>query len=237
MTNNKRVVRIIQALGIFFVVLATYNIALFGIANFEGHGAAFWISYVFMMVAFFVVLLSVAIVIGTQSKPKDWLLGYPIFSHCTAYFIVEFISSIAFMILDLLRIPWGIPIAVQVIVLGVHLVFNISCFITKSTVKNIQESIKQKTVFIESIRVDIEMLAASAKNDEIKAAYEKLAEEARYSDPVSSPMLFDVEQRLAIAVHRAHPFVENNDKLHALSCCNQISLLLSERNKKCKIYK
>ena len=37
---------------IFGIVFVVYNAVLFIIAGFEDHGPSFWISYVFMLVAF-----------------------------------------------------------------------------------------------------------------------------------------------------------------------------------------
>ncbi len=237
MLKNNNAKKGLMAAAIAAIVLITYNVSLFSIAGFENHGETFWISYVFAMIAFFVVIVTSALAAGKGTKPKDWLYGYPIFSHCTVYLIVELISSIAFMLLGLVNIPWGIAVAVQMIILGVHLIFNISCFLARDTIREVEEHHKQSTQFMEACRVDVDMLAETAKDPEIKAAYDKLAEAFRFSDPVSSPMLFDVEQRLAAALNRAKPFVQANDKEAALRCCEEINLTLIERNKKCKIYK
>ncbi len=238
MNDKKNVKRGIMAAAIAVIILITYNVSLFALAGFSNHRASFWISYVFAMLSFFVVMISGALVAGGGRKPKDWWLGYPIFSHCAVYIIVEIIVSIVFMVLDhFFKFPWGISLAVQMIILGVHLVFNISCFIARDTIREIKENSKNKTIFLEASRVEVEMLAETAIDAEIKAAYTKLAEEFLYSDPVSSPMLLDVEQRLAAAIHQAKLPVQANDKAAALKSCEQIHLILTERNKKSKIYK
>lgn len=234
-SQNKK--RGIMTIAICAIVFVAYNIILFAIAGFENHGPAFWISYVFMLLAFFIVMVSGLLVMGKKFQPKDWMLGYPILSHCVVYIIVETIVSTAFMLLELLIIPWGFSLAAQTLILAVHLVFNVSCFITKDALENIQANTKNKTLLIETLRTEVEMLEETAVDAEVKGAYHALAEELRYSDPVSSPMLFEVEQRLVTAVHQARPYVEANDKQMALDSCKSISLILSERNKKCKLYK
>lgn len=226
-----------MTIAICAIVFVAYNISLFAIAGFKNHGEAFWISYVFMLLAFLIVMVSGLLVMGKKFQPKDWMLGYPILSHCVVYIIVETIVSTAFMLLELLGIPWGFSLAVQTLILAVHLVFNISCFIAKDAIEDIQANTVNKTLLIETLRTEVEMLEETAVDDEVKGAYHALVEELRYSDPVSSPMLFEVEQRLVTAVHHARPYVEANNKQKALDSCKSISLILSERNKKCKLYK
>ena len=234
MTNNKKNAKFAMLGLIAAIVFVTYNVVLFAICGFRDHGGSFWISYAFMMVAFVTVAVSGLLLKGRTVQPKDWLLGYPVLRHCALYLVLEFVASILFVGLDYVNCPWAIALAVQVILLAVHLVFIVSCFMAKEMIENVEEKVQQKTATIKLLRVDVEMIAERATDAEVKAAYAKLAEQIRYSDPMSCEALADLESRITSLVEQAKTIADKDTQLRL---CQSISLLVTERNKKCIVLK
>jgi hypothetical protein len=74
-------------------------------------------------------------------------------------------------------------------------------------------------------------LADDESDIEIKAALVQLAEKIRFSDPMSSEKLKDLENRIASKVAELK-VTENKNEVIA-----EINSLMNERNKKCKILK
>lgn len=219
------------------IIFVTYNVVLFSICGFEDHGATFWISYLFMLLAFATLLFSGYIMMKRGMKIRDWLFGYPILKHCTIYIISEFCFSVLFMLLDNMDFPWQITLSVQLILLAVHLVFVISCFMAKETIDEIQTKVKDATTYIRLLQADVEMVAEKATDASVKEAFNKLAEQVRYSDPMSNANLFELEKQISQQVSNADSCLTLNDIEGALQCCNRATLLLVERNKKCKALK
>ena len=232
-TNQKTAFRLTAIIAA--IMFVTYNAVLFAICGFPHHGGAFWLSYVFMMVAFATFAISGFIVKDRVVQPKDWLLGYPILKHCVIYLVVELIVSVLFIILDaVVNCPWGIAFAVQLILLAVHLVFIISCFVAKEIIEGVGEKTEKKTSYVALLRVDVEMIAERQTDPDLKKEFAKLAEQVRFSDPMSSDLLGDLERNISALVDRAK--VET-DAAALMELCREISLLLTERNKKCKVLK
>ena len=234
MTNNKKSSKFGMMALMAAIVFVTYNAVLFAVCGFSGHGAAFWISYAFMMVAFVTLAVSGLALKSRTVQPKDWLLGYPVLKHCGIYLILEFIASVIFIALDYIDCPWAIAFAVQMVLLAVHLVFIISCFMAKEMVENVEVKVNQKTSYISLLRVDVEMIAERSTDTEVKTAFGKLAEQLRYSDPMSNEALADLESRISNLVEQAKIVTDKSDLLRI---CNNVSLLITERNKKCKVLK
>lgn len=220
--------------GICFVA---YNAVLFALCGFKGHGGAFWTSYVFMLLGFATLTVSSILMKYKGYQPKDWLLGYPILKHCTIYITIEAIASILFMVLDYWQCPWAIAFAVQVILLAVHLVFIISCFIAKEMIENVQANVKENTSYFKLLKTDAETVAENAQNPEVKAAFAKLAEQIRYSDYVKAPALEGLEKQISDLINDSNACIVLNDYETALSNCKKAMILLSERNKKCQALK
>lgn len=232
-TGSKKITKVAAILAIIF---AAYNIALFAIADIW-HEGAFWVSYVFMIIAFGCVAAACVLLNQRQYVPRDWMFGYPIIKHSAIYVAVEFVASTIFMLLDSQGIYWITPFVVQFIILAVHLVFLISCFLAKDIIEDVETKVKDATTYIRLLQVDVEMVVSKASDPAVKAAFEKLAEEVRFSDPMSNPNLFELEKLIAQQVNNADSCITLNDTEGALQCCNRATLLLEERNKKCKALK
>lgn len=226
-----------MAVVIFGIIFVVYNVLLFIISGFEDHGPSFWISYVFMLVAFAVLGVSSFILSRRSNQPRDWLLGYPILRQGVIYLVVEFFLSMIFMLLDGIDCPWEITVVVQLIVLAVFMIFIVGNFMAKGTIEGVQENVKQKTSYMRMLQADLEIMAMKAVSPDVKQAYSKLAEQVRYSDPMSSDALSMVEGQMAQLAAQANNCIATNNNEGALQICSQLTLLLAERNKKCMALK
>ena len=65
----------------------------------------------------------------------------------------------------------------------------------------------------------------------------KLAESIRYSDPMSTPAIEDVEQRIHMTINELRVYCEQGDKPSALEAISRLDLMLVERNKKLMLSK
>ena len=219
---------------VFFIILAVYNACLFLIAGgFEGHDILFWSSYIFMTVAF-LDIIAIGIAFKTRSyKAKDWYLAFPVTKHATIYFVAELVISSIFMALDQTDCPAWLSIVVQLLILAVHIIFVVLCFMSKETIVNVQQKVKDKTTFTKLLQADCEVLAQKAEEPALRIALSKLAEQVRYSDPMSNDNLFELEKQITLWVNNIGSCMSVNDFAGAMECCNKASMLLAERNKKC----
>ena len=117
------------------------------------------------------------------------------------------------------------------IILALFVLVAIASQAGAAEITRVEEKIKDKRAFIQFLQIDIEMLTESEKNAEIKAELKKLAEKVRYSDPMSHETLGDLESRISAKVEE----MKTSENKKAL--IGEIDLLLTERNKKCKILK
>ncbi len=220
--------------GILFVL---FNTIAFTLIGFRDHGAAFWLSVVFMNIAVVATILCIFLLKGRTEEPRDWFLGYPFYKHCVLYLIATLVLSVVFMVLDGTAISWRLVFAVHLVVLALFAVLIISCFMAKQTVEEVQAAVKANTNFMKQLRLDAESLAAQAEDEALKAAAQALCEELRYSDPVSSPALAEAEQRLAAKLVDACACLSMKDNAGALAACKSAMLLLRDRNRQCKAMK
>lgn len=224
-----------SALSIWAILLVVYNVVLFIIAGFDC-GEAFWISYVFVLIAFISMLIVGKLLGDDLVRLRDWIFGFPMISVTYGYVVIEIVLATIFMLLDS-ELEWQLPFVIQFIVLAAYAVLVIGCFYAKRTINDVQTKVKDKTNFIRMLRADAEMLVEKTQDPEMRMMCRKLAEDIRFSDPMSSEALFELEKEIALAVATCSDALAINDIPNAKAYCNKASVLLLERNKKCKVLK
>jgi len=90
---------------------------------------------------------------------------------------------------------------------------------------------------IKSLRVDAEGLVGKTSDATLKKTLKGLAETIRYSDPMSSPQLAAIENKIEAKTAALSEAVENAEDESSKALCNELQQLFAERNRKCKILK
>ena len=229
---NSRVLKIASVFGIIFVA---YNVVLF-VASGIDHEATFWVSYIFMILAFAISIASVYLLKNNKGLSQNWFLGLPISIQTVAYFAIEVVASVIFMILDY-DCPWSVAFVVQFIILAIALVLIVLQFLAKDVVNTVSVNTKVKTYRMKTFQLDAESIATNVPVAEIQMAYAKLAEDFRFSDPVSSDATKEVEEQIAYTLDQAKSSVNINDVQAALFYANKASNLLKDSNRIAKMFK
>ncbi len=233
---TKKKKRVSYLIGIAVVSFIIYNTALFSLAGFSSHTATFWISYVFQLLTFVAIIVAISFLENKKLRMNDWLFRLPLIKHSVIYACVELVISILFMTFSR-GIRTGIALAVQIVILGIYLIFALSCFVAKEMVTEVRENVAERNTYIKLLRLDAEMVMRTAGDNQVKKAFEKLAEKIRYSDPISSEKLADIEGELEYCIKVALDAAKRNDSDQCMMCYDKAVLLLAERNEKCKIFK
>ena len=117
--------------------------------------------------------------------------------------------------------------------LGVAVIGLVSAEAVAEEIKTQDVKLKKETSLMKGLQSKLEQMAAKTDDAAIKA----LAEEFRYSDPVSNTAIADAEAELAAAVNELQAAVAGADKDAVAQLCSKTSVLLAERNRLCKLNK
>src|SRR5699024_9836989 len=93
-------------------------------------------------------------------------------------------------------IPSWVAIIICALILGISAICLISADAARGEIARVEEKVNRKVFYIRKLQVDVEMLAEQEQNPETKIALAKLAEKIRYSDPMSSEVLADLEAKI-----------------------------------------
>jgi len=219
-----------MSVAVVFIVLGIFNVVAF-VAPFV-RGPMFWTGYGFFILAW-LLTATVSFYAFGRDGLKSKFYGVSLILVVWRYLFIQLVISLAEM--ALFMIPFRYGIAVNVILLGVSLIGLIAVDAAKELVEQIDEKVADKVFYIKSLHVDVEGLAGRTADEAARKALKELAETIRYSDPMSSPQLAVIENRIEAKVSALADSIADAGATVAL--CNELQQMLAERNRKCKALK
>ena len=196
------------------------------------HTATFWVSFVFTLIAFAVVAAAIYIAFVKNPDAKSRFYGFPIAKIGAIYGLVQLIAGFIFMALATYAPAWA-AVLVYAIALGAAVIGLISAEAVVSEIHVQDVKLKRGVSLMRSLQSKVNQMAAQFENADIKA----LADEFRYSDPVSSDAIADAEADLAAAVDELQVAYVDGDDEAVAKLYRKASALLAERNRLCKLNK
>lgn len=212
------------------IVLAIYHVIIF-VLPLERH-KGYWVGYVFTVIA---ILLTSGVILFSLGREgiKSKFYGTPLVVIAHIYFTIQIICGFAEMILP--ENFYKYEILVNFIILGLCLVGLISTEAGKGEVLRVEEKINKKVFYIKSLEYDVGNLLVKITDESTKKMVKELAETIKYSDPMSSPQLASIENRIE---NKFFELSENVDDINAVKLfCGELQQLFVERNQKCKLLK
>lgn len=200
------------------------------------HTATFWVSFLFTIIAFGVVGASFYIAFIKNPDAKSRFYGFPIAKIGAIYGLVQLIAGILFMALAV-YVPVWVAVLVYAIALGAAIIGLISAEVVAEEIHNQDAKLKKDVALMRSLQSKLNQMAAQCDNPDAASAVKKFAEELRYSDPVSSEALADIERDLTAAVEELQSAIVDGDSAATKQLCRKASGILVERNRLCKLNK
>lgn len=223
---------------IWALIVIAFNVVVFvvprTIAGIDRFTGSFWVGYAFIMV-----MLVAQLGIGWFTFKEENLTKL---FHSISLIRISFAGMITMGIVGMICMLIPIlPVWLGIIICLLVLIFNVIALVSAhaavSTVEEIDKKIKGKTFFIKSLTVDVEMLKEKATIPEIANELKPLYDAVRYSDPMSDDALSSIESQITLLMSELSDAVEKADIDVVKKNVKNITLLLSERNKKCKLLK
>lgn len=224
-------------LAVWTVLLILFNIIAFvsvGWAGQEKYTSSFWIGYVSITIAFIGQLACTNYALKNDDSHKNFF-SLSLYSVGRVGLIMTFVFGGLCMLISTM------PYWAGTILCAATLAFNAIAIIKTSTAADIvtdtEERLNQNTTFIRSLTLDAEGLLKSSTDESVKSAIKKVYEAVRYSDPVSSTALAPLENEINQKFSDLTEAVNKNEPDKIVCIANEITDLLAERSRNCKMFK
>lgn len=194
------------------------------------HTASFWLGYFFALLALVILLLSL-LFFFEKSVKEDRALNIPLIVTAWLYLVIQ--AGLSFKEMTIFPAGYTAAVGINLILALLFTVIILSIAAVSSKIAKREEIVREKVSYIRDMRSQLERI--STDDSDLKTTLKKLAEDVRYSDPMSHSQLSTLEEELKSKVEELTNSTSDIDK--SMTICTDIVNLLKERNDKCKSLK
>lgn len=213
------------------ILLVVFTVISFAVP-FHRNGI-FALAYIFGMVAIAVQYLVMKISVIHPDSAKSKLYGFPIAKVGMMYMIIQVVLSLLTMVLANILPTW-IVVVIYIVLIAAATIGFITTEAVREEVVRQEVKIQTDTGAMLALRSSLSMLPSKTEDSNLQKALQDLADECKYSDPVSNNMTQSIEAEMTAAVAVLKEYLLNNDTEKATSACKRVAGLLEERNRLCK---
>jgi hypothetical protein len=228
---KKNVIRGYIILAVLFIVLTVIAFA----APFAKTGV-FWTAYLFAVVAIVYQIYIFKVAFSGEGDVKSKFYGIPIANVGIVYLIAQLTVSLLEMILAL-WMPFWVALILDVVITAIAIVGCIAADVMRDEIVRQDESLKKNVANMRSLQSMTASLAGQITNPDIKKVVQNLAEEFKYSDPVSSEQTLEIEAELCEQALELQKALIDGDDQSGKELANKMLANLKERNRLCGLSK
>ncbi len=200
------------------------------------HTTSFWLAYIFGSIAILVQLPLLYFAFCKENSPKSRFYGFPIAQVGNFYLITQVVLSFLTMIIGNVLPVWLI-VVVYIVLLGGAAIGFIGVDAMRDEVERQEQTVAKSTDTMRSLQSSASALAGLCTDTSLSKQLEKLAEELKYSDPVTNVQTISAEKELTTILQELKDALTNSDTDKLEGLCKKARLVLEERNRICKANK
>ena len=224
--NSKKTIFLSSILCIF-----AYSLLVF-LFKFEKN-INFWIIYISEIIS---ILFATGVLYSslTRKKIKNIVKTVPLDWIAIEYVILQtFIGIYELSTRDNFRNS----LLINSIILGVNCIALAIVSTEKNAIDKNEIKVTEKRLFMDSLKDKLAEISINAQNNDVKEKINELEEIVKYSDPMSSSSLTEIEEDIDIKVKILKDQINNSENDVIFNTIEQIKKLILERNRKTKLYK
>lgn len=217
-----------QWIGLSLIFLIVFNVVFFVTGGFE-HKSSVWISYGFIHFAYFMLLLTPALIRDGKSSA---LFGFSIFSVSAAYFLLEFIVGVVFILISL--DGYKIAFLVQLVIAGLYGIALISNMLANEHTADVEEKRQYQISYVKNASVKLKGLLEIINDKECKKKVERVYDAISSSPVKSHPNLAHIENHILQSIYELEDKISTGNNEQIISLANSLLVAVNERNMKLK---
>lgn len=218
-------------LAIIFIVLTLVAFA----APFT-KTSVFWIAYVFGIVAVAFQVYIFKIAFSDESNVKSKFYGIPIVNVGVIYLIAQIVVTLLEMILSS-QMPLWAALILDVVIAALAIIGCIAADIMRDEIVRQDVILKKNVENMRSLQSITASLVELATNSDTKNILQTLADEFKYSDPVSAEQTLAIETELHTQAVELQKALIDGDDQSGKDLANKMLASLKERNRLCALSK
>ena len=218
---------------ILLILLAVFSVIAFVIPF--PKNTVFWIAYACGILAILFQLYIFRSSFG-KTDARSRFYGFPIARLGIYYLIIQLVVSVIEIALSKFLPAW-VVILINVLILAVALIGCITTETMRDEIAKQDAQLKARVSGLREMQSLSSAMAGQCADETLKLKLQKLAEDFRFSDPVSSGKTAEIETNLLEGLKDLQQALTDGDTKGAETLCGRLSATLAERNRICAVNK
>ena len=223
---------------VWVILLAVFQVICFvtpnRLAGYTKLDATFWIAWALITLAFVGQLVCAWFTFKAENL-RRLFYNMPLLTiSYTALVLMLICGAIAVAIPNL---PAWVGAVICLVILGFTAVAVIKASAAAEIVERVDGRIVRKLDFMKMLSAEADSYLTHPENPEIGSVFKKVREAIRYSDPMSSENLADIEDRIRNGMETLKDRINSGDSEAVIQSGEELLQLIEERNKLCKLSK
>jgi len=237
MQDRKKHVKKTALIAVVYPLILIVLAVAFFLLPFEKTAAGF-VALGFTALAIVIALVFSAKTAKKADTTRKAFYAAPVIKAATVYMAVQIIIGIILCAISaFVELSVWISLAVCLVWFAAAIGGLVASNATKKAIAPIETETEVKIRNTTEFRIDMVSVFEACRSDEIRRELEKLADDFKYSDPISSPETLEIEKKIASEIADLAKKVEADKVEKAREGIRTVRNLLSERNRICKAYK
>ncbi len=196
----------------------------------------FFVAYLFGVIAILSQVYFFKSSFSADGDVKSKFYGFPIARIGVVFMVAQLIVSLVEMALALVCPTW-LALLVNIIILAVALVGSIAAETMRDEIERQDISLKEEVSAMRELQSLANSILAQCDGSESKAEIKKLADELKFSDPVSSDGTKELESDILQQLKDVQKAVVDADVEAVKALTGKVMANLAERNRLCRLEK
>ena len=223
-----------RGLIILAIVLAVFSLIAFAVPF--AHTTLFWVAYGFGVFAILFQLYIFKTSFAGNGDAKSRFYGFPIARLGIYYLIAQLILSVIELALTGLIPAWP-AVIMNVLVLAFVLIGCITAETMRDEIVQQDQKLKKNVSTMRELQSLATSMVGQCSDEEMKSIVKKIADELRFSDPVSSDATAELEEDMRNQLADIQQAIVEGDADGAKTLCQKLLSNLTERNRICSVNK
>lgn len=224
--NRKKYLRGYILIAFVFLI---YNIATIPFAK----NIVFWTAYFFSVSAILMQVYTLYEMMKSQVLIKNRVYDFPMLRNSVLYLIMQIVSSLLLMGFSE-KIPIYAAALIEMIILAVAVMGFFAVRAARTETLRQDAQLEEELIKMKELQLRVNLLIGQCEEEQIREILHKLAEEIRYSNPLSKEITEEIEEEISVLFTEIEAAALNGDTDNTSSLCERITGLLQERDRICK---
>lgn len=223
----------IRGYGMLAVLLAVFSVVAFAIP-FEKN-TVFWIGY---GCGVFAILFQLVIfrISFRQEDARSRFYGFPVARLGIGYLVLQLVLSVAEIALARFLPAW-VALILNALLLGLALIGCVTADTMREEILRQDRALKKDVSVMRDLQSRAAALVSQCADEKAVRSLRKLADEFRYSDPVTSEATRELEAELRSRLQDLQQAIVDGNAETVATLADQLTEKLRERNRVCAVHK